>query len=205
MRWKALASRGRIGLIFNKMNNEPTQHAPVTKAHEKLWQLLLQRLASLDFNNDQAHQLIADFCRDSEARAVAEATQDIQATSNTWYNNWIVSLAERDAAVKRAEAAEAREERHFAHIAVVIKERDALRAHVSALREALEKMQRDIPASDQSGGLYVVHFDGDGNEIGTEPVDPIAVVGHLSSRISEALTFAATASVPPADKKEDAP
>lgn len=72
----------------------------------------------------------------------------------------------------------------FAHVRKMAE--DA--AQADALATALEEMLSIIPARDSNGGLYTVNFDGDGNEIGTESIDPIGVVCQLSNHLDAALT-----------------
>lgn len=51
-----------------------------------------------------------------------------------------------------------------------------LKAKLDAANAGLRRIIDGIPACDPHGGMFVPHFDGDGNEIGIEPVDPLAVI-----------------------------
>lgn len=66
-------------------------------------------------------------------------------------------------------------------------QRDAATVNAAKMQAALERIQSSIPACDGSGGLYEVHHDGDGNELGTQPVDPMAVIQSIAGVAQEAL------------------
>jgi len=55
------------------------------------------------------------------------------------------------------------------------------------LVRALENIVRQEPANDGTGGLFQLMTDGEGNELGTVPVDPVALVGHLLTIAKDAL------------------
>ena len=63
----------------------------------------------------------------------------------------------------------------------------ALRARCERAENALRTVQKSIPASGQNGELYVIHFDGEGREIGVENVDPIALIGFIETTVHNAL------------------
>lgn len=66
-------------------------------------------------------------------------------------------------------------------------QRDTATANAAKMQAALERIQSSIPACDGNGGLYEVHHDGEGNELGTQPVDPMAVIQHVAGIAQEAL------------------
>lgn len=57
----------------------------------------------------------------------------------------------------------------------------------AALREALERIRKDIPAVDQGGGMYVEHHSPDGEFLGAEYLDPAAVLQNIDSICVNAL------------------
>lgn len=64
--------------------------------------------------------------------------------------------------------------------------RNAL-ARIKRLEEALNDIAKEVPAHDGGGGLFWPMFDGDGNEIGVQPVDPLTVIGAMHTRALDAL------------------
>jgi hypothetical protein len=66
---------------------------------------------------------------------------------------------------------------------------DALTDQVRVLREALEQIQSAVPAIGEGGGLYRPHFDGEGNEIGLEDIDPLAVIQCMTNIADAALAL----------------
>lgn len=58
---------------------------------------------------------------------------------------------------------------------------------VKRYRTALERIVEGVPAHDNHNGLFFAHFDENGNEIGIEQVDPMAVIGSILSVATEAL------------------
>jgi len=59
-------------------------------------------------------------------------------------------------------------------------------ARATAAEAALEAVSASVPAIDEQG-FFVVHFDGDGNEIGTQAIDPVSVVQSMQSIAQAAL------------------
>lgn len=53
--------------------------------------------------------------------------------------------------------------------------------------DAFTQILRGIPASDGHGGLYHMHFDDNGNELGQEQVDPMAVIDNIIGIASRAI------------------
>ena len=65
---------------------------------------------------------------------------------------------------------------------------------IAELEEELAKLKESVafiissePAHDGSGGLYIEHFDGEGNPVGAESVDPIGLLGWIYDKAKTAL------------------
>lgn len=59
------------------------------------------------------------------------------------------------------------------------------------MKAALNQILTDVPASDGNGGLYHMHHDENGEELGPESIDPMAVIQHLQGIVHRALTLPA--------------
>ena len=62
-----------------------------------------------------------------------------------------------------------------------------LRARVKELEVAMERIVKSVPCLQDGGGLFFPMFDGEGNEIGIEYVDPMTVIQEMSSIASDEL------------------
>lgn len=61
------------------------------------------------------------------------------------------------------------------------------RDEVRVLRQALERIVDGVPASEPGGGLFIEHRDENGEYIGSEQVDPIAVISCIVGIAASAL------------------
>ena len=50
---------------------------------------------------------------------------------------------------------------------------------VAELQAAMVEIIKLQPCHDGSGGLFFPHFDGEGNEVGVEHIDPLSVIGRM--------------------------
>ncbi len=215
--------------------SEPTQHAPVTEAHKSL-SVEMHDACQEEGDTQGGAQLIADFCRDSEAQAVAEVkewnaqrTSEFACTEQRLATRIAELEVDRDAAIQRVEAAEAESltlrEKMDAKIEDFLNERmccngqdcgcmgvtrrehyifeeagtelTALRAQVAALTDLLAVRKTLLEDALGIFGGARMNFSPTINPNGCSLLDK--AINMLSN------TLAATASVPPADKKEDAP
>lgn len=69
-------------------------------------------------------------------------------------------------------------------------ELEAERAKTAALTSALESVIRTQPAGTSTGDLFYEHFDGEGNYLGSEPVDPMSVIQAMVQWAEEGLAAA---------------
>lgn len=63
-----------------------------------------------------------------------------------------------------------------------------LNEQLSAAEKALQSILTDVPACDEHGQLYHMHFDENGTELGPEFIDPLAVIQHLQGVAHRALS-----------------
>lgn len=61
-------------------------------------------------------------------------------------------------------------------------------AQVEMMRSALNQILTEVPACDGNGGLYHMHHDENGKELGPESIDPMAVIQHLQGIAHRALS-----------------
>lgn len=61
-------------------------------------------------------------------------------------------------------------------------------AKCAEMNGKLETILSTQPAHDGGGGLFRPHYDGEGNEIGTENIDPVALLGHVYGMVQDALS-----------------
>ena len=69
---------------------------------------------------------------------------------------------------------------------------ESLESENRGLREALERIIDGVPASEPGGGLFVEHRDENGEYIGSEQVDPIAVISCIVGIARTALSRRST-------------
>lgn len=63
-------------------------------------------------------------------------------------------------------------------------------ARLEEARSALTKIVESVPAEDGHGGLYVMHHDERGEELGPESVDPMAVISNMVGIAQRAIAAA---------------
>jgi len=63
---------------------------------------------------------------------------------------------------------------------------DELKDRIKQLEQALESITKQVPAHD-GGGFFCLRFDGEGNEIGVEYIDPMTIVSKIYSIAIEAI------------------
>ena len=61
-----------------------------------------------------------------------------------------------------------------------------LKDRIKQLEQALESITKQVPAQD-GGGFFCLRFDGEGNEIGVEYIDPMTIVSKMYSLAIEAI------------------
>jgi hypothetical protein len=59
-------------------------------------------------------------------------------------------------------------------------------SRIKQLEQALESIIKQVPAQD-GGGFFCLRFDGEGNEIGVEYIDPMTIVSKMYSIAIEAI------------------
>ena len=76
----------------------------------------------------------------------------------------------------------------FAENKVHILEKELKQAQdrIKQLEQALESITKQVPAQD-GGGFFYLRFDGEGNEIGVEYIDPMTIVSKMYSIAIEAI------------------
>jgi len=74
----------------------------------------------------------------------------------------------------------------LAYLQLLEKNVDILKPRIKQLEQALESITKQVPAQD-GGGFFCLRFDGEGNEIGIEYIDPMTIVSKMYSIAIEAI------------------
>jgi len=78
----------------------------------------------------------------------------------------------------------------YSLIEYVSAELDYYKARCAVAEEALKAVSNGIPAY-INGSFVTIHFDGEGNEMGEEHHDPIAIIGYISGMTDKVLRIIA--------------
>jgi len=74
----------------------------------------------------------------------------------------------------------------LAYLQLLEKNVDILKPRIKQLEQALESITKQVPTHD-GGGFFCLRFDGEGNEIGVEYIDPMTIVSKIYSIAIEAI------------------